>query len=108
MAVAKYLARHCYLVFAILCWSSIVVGTAANVPCSCVVDGPRKATLVLADGASGSTWLGQMLDNHPCSSAFVHNSTRLDGKAYIKCVSIVTVNGCYLFSVIATLLITGA
>jgi hypothetical protein len=57
-----------------------------HAPCACVLEGPRTATLVLADGASGSTWLGQMLESHPCSSAFAHNSTRLDGKTYVKCV----------------------
>ena len=88
MGIIRRILQHCLLASAVLFRSEIVVGSDVNVQCSCVTDGPRTATLVLADGASGSTWLGQMLDNHPCSSAFVHNSTRLDGKAYIKCVLI--------------------
>lgn len=42
------------------------------------------STVVLADGASGSTWLGQMLHQHHCSSSFVAKSTRLDGKVFVE------------------------
>jgi hypothetical protein len=66
-----------------------IIGSFATIEratgiCECGVREIPQATIILADGASGSTWLGQMLDQHHCSSSFVAKSSRLDGKVFVE------------------------
>ena len=45
---------------------------------SCNCEG-GQAVFVIVDSNSGSTWLGQILDHHPCAYSFVPSGMRPDG-----------------------------
>jgi len=54
-----------------------VAHRSTNCPCECP---EGRAVLVVADSNSGSTWLGQILHRHPCSSSFIPPGQMPDGK----------------------------
>jgi hypothetical protein len=62
--------------------SAEVIGVHYSPYCKCRNN--QTSTIVIADGASGSTWLGQMLHQHPCSNGFISDSSRSDGKVFIR------------------------
>lgn len=68
----------------LLCLNLLTGRGLADAPCPEACATPvYPATVILADGSSGSTWLGQLLHNHPCSGGYVVDSARLDGKVFI-------------------------
>ena len=70
-----------------LLYCSVAVSSAR---CKCDTRGSMLPTVVVSDGAAGSTWLGQLLDNHNCSANFIEHSwqssasSRPDGKVFVK------------------------
>ncbi len=41
----------------------------------------RTASLIIASGSMGSTWLGQLLHFHPCTNSFrLRHNIKMDGK----------------------------
>jgi len=76
----KRLALNLFYVALVICGAPALTQEY----CECDRDPVGRASIVLADGATGSTWLGQMLDHHRCSSSFVVQSARLDGKVFIN------------------------
>lgn len=50
-----------------------------STPSPCACKNTTSIALVIVDACTGSTWCGQLLDNHPCSHGFIARDSRPDG-----------------------------